>query len=79
MVILVVASAALAVFVVLIVVSMGQAALLVDTIPGGDAGLATTPTLEAWRSTLAISFAGAVVSLVVVGAMLPTLLRTSRR
>lgn len=61
----------------ILVTSALNAAILVDQVPGGDAGLATTPALEAAYQTMGLSFS-ALVAVVVVGVGGPLVVRFTR-
>lgn len=55
-----------------------SASILVDQIPGGDAGLATTPSLDSAYRTMNWSFL-AFAGVVVAGAALPFIINVRRR
>jgi hypothetical protein len=62
---------------VILVTSAVNAAILVDQVPGGDAGLATTPALETAYRTMGWSFS-ALVAVVAVGVGGPFLVTFTR-
>ena len=62
---------------VILVTAAVNAAILVDQVPGGDAGLATTPALEAAYQIMGWSFS-ALVAVVAVGVGGPLVVRFTR-
>ena len=61
-----------------LVTAVINATILVDQIPGGDAGLATTPALDSAYRTMNWSFL-ALVGVVSVGVALPLIINFRRR
>ncbi|WP_405373951.1 MULTISPECIES: hypothetical protein [unclassified Microbacterium] len=61
----------------ILVTSALNAAILVDQVPGGDAGLATTPALEAAYQAMGWSFS-ALVAVVAGGVAAPLVVRFTR-
>lgn len=70
----------LVVFVLLItlVTAVITATILVDQIPGGDAGLATTPALDSAYRTMNWSFP-ALIGVVTIGVVAPLIINFRRR
>ncbi len=62
---------------VVLVTAAANATILVDQVPGGDAGLATTPALEAAYRTMGWSFY-ALAAVVVLGVGVPLVVRFAR-
>ncbi|MBX0299680.1 hypothetical protein K2F54_06795 [Cryobacterium sp. 1639] len=55
-----------------------NATILVDQVPGGDAGLATTPALDTAYRTISWSFP-ALIGVVTIGVVVPLIVNFRRR